>query len=402
MAIAFEKITSSPRRLLTAVVLFVLLDLSILLINLWIAHQVALDAVAINLAGRQRMLSQRITKAALLADEQPGKPPTAGARTELDAAYQLFTRTLHAFDQGGETPGGDGNIVTLRPVDDPAGRQAIRAVLELWQQSHDLHHQIQSGNRQALQDFRQFTVDRNLIILDAMNQLTTALERESVRRVNVLRLIQSAAFLLAMFNFIVILLGLLRQNRHALAEKQAWRANAQRDALTGVMNRAGFDKHLNRSAEDARRHHKPLSLLFLDIDSFKPINDTLGHAIGDAVLQDFALCLQKAARSTDTVARLGGDEFVVLCPELNDPAHINDFCSRLFALIARINVPHNPALLLSSSIGVAIFPDDADSPASLLEKADNAMYNAKRQGGSCYCLAGTMAKTLASDRPVVS
>ncbi len=399
MAIAFEKITSSPRRLLVAVVLFILLDLSILLINLWIAHQVALDAVAINLAGRQRMLSQRITKAALLAVDAHGMPGAGQAREELDAAYQLFTRTLHAFDQGGETPGGDGHIVTLRPVDDPAGRLAIHTVLDHWRSSSDLYRHIQDGDRQALEDFRQFTVDRNLIILDAMNRLTTALERESVQRVNVLRLIQSAAFLLAMANFIVILLGLLRQNQHALAEQQQWRATAQRDALTGVMNRAAFDKYLRRATEDARRHQLPLSLLFLDIDSFKPINDSLGHAIGDAVLQDFALCLQKAARSTDMVARLGGDEFVILCPELTDPGHISDFCNRLFALIARINVPHNPGLLIGSSVGIAIFPDDADTPAKLLERADSAMYHAKRQGGSGYCLAATLTAVQGDDSP---
>jgi len=126
VSIAFEKITASPRRLLAAVLLFIALDLSILLINLWIAHQVALDAVAINLAGRQRMLSQRITKATLIAAEQPRTPLGEQAREELDTAYLLFTRTLHAFDRGGETLGGDGQVVTLRPVSAPKGRQAIK------------------------------------------------------------------------------------------------------------------------------------------------------------------------------------------------------------------------------------------------------------------------------------
>ena len=146
MAIAFEKITASPRRLLVAVVVFILLDLSILMINLWIAHQVALDAVAINLAGRQRMLSQRITKASLLAANEPNTPMGDQARRELDAAYLLFTRTLTAFDQGGETQGGDGQIVSLRPVRDAKGREAIHAVLGHWQSSQHWHQRIEGGD----------------------------------------------------------------------------------------------------------------------------------------------------------------------------------------------------------------------------------------------------------------
>jgi diguanylate cyclase (GGDEF)-like protein len=387
MYLAFEKITASPRRLLVAVVLFILLDLSILLINLWIAHQVALDAVAINLAGRQRMLSQRITKATLIAADQPKTPLGEQARGELDAAYRLFTRTLHAFDRGGETPGGDGQLVTLRPVDDPKGRQAIQTVLGHWQNSLHWHQRLERGDLLALQDFRQFMVDHNLLVLDAMNSLTTALEHESIHRINSLRLIQTGAFVLAMLNFVVILMGLIKQNRRSLAIQQQWREVAQRDSLTGVMNRAAFDNYLSKASKEAARNHKPLSLLLLDLDGFKPINDTLGHAIGDVVLQDFAQCLQKAARTSDTVARLGGDEFVIICPDLGDSAHIRDFCDRLFAQLARITVPHNPNLIVGASVGIATSPRDATVPTKLLQRADAAMYHAKRLGGNRYCLA---------------
>lgn len=387
MAIAFEKITASPRRLLVAVVVFILLDLSILMINLWIAHQVALDAVAINLAGRQRMLSQRITKASLLAANEPNTPMGDQARRELDAAYLLFTRTLTAFDQGGETQGGDGQIVSLRPVRDAKGREAIHAVLGHWQSSQHWHQRIEGGDLSALHDFRQFMVEHNLQVLEAMNNLTTALEHESVHRINILRLIQTGAFALAMLNFVAILMGLIRQNRHSLAAQQQWREVAQRDSLTGVMNRAAFDTYFQHAWKDAARHEKPLSLLLLDLDGFKPINDTLGHAIGDVVLQDFAHCLQKAARTSDTVARLGGDEFVIICPELGDLNHIRDFCDRLFAQIARITVPHNPDLIVGASVGIATFPRDANTPSTLLERADAAMYHAKRNGGNRYQVA---------------
>lgn len=395
MSIAFEKITASPRRLLAAVLLFIALDLSILLINLWIAHQVALDAVAINLAGRQRMLSQRITKATLIAAEQPRTPLGEQAREELDTAYLLFTRTLHAFDRGGETLGGDGQVVTLRPVSAPKGRQAIQTVLGHWQSSQYWHTRIEGGDLAALQDFRQFMVDHNLLVLDAMNRLTTALEHESVHRIDILRWIQTAAFVLAMLNFVAILMGLIKQNRHSLAAQQQWRETAQRDSLTGVMNRIAFEKQLLHACKEATRTRAPLSLLFVDLDGFKPINDTLGHAIGDVVLQDFAQCLQRAARASDAVARLGGDEFVIICPELGDPNHIHDFCDRLFAQVARITVPHHPDLIVGASVGVATFPRDAKDPVALLERADAAMYCAKRQGGNRYCLA---AESVLADR----
>ena len=147
------------------------------------------------------------------------------------------------------------------------------------------------------------------------------------------------------------------------------------------MNRIAFEKQLLNACKEATRTRAPLSLLFVDLDGFKPINDTLGHAIGDVVLQDFAQCLQRAARASDAVARLGGDEFVIICPELGDPNHIHDFCDRLFAQVARITVPHHPDLMVGASVGVATFPRDAKDPVALLERADAAMYCAKRQGG---------------------
>ena len=122
MTRVLDRLTASPRRLFVAVALFVVLDLSILVINLWIAHQVALDAVAINLAGRQRMLSQRLTKAALLASTDPGSPAAQAARGEMMEAATLFDSTLAAFIHGGPAQGGDGTSVTLRPVQTPEGQ----------------------------------------------------------------------------------------------------------------------------------------------------------------------------------------------------------------------------------------------------------------------------------------
>lgn len=108
MPIPVSALIGSPRRLVTAIVLFVALDLSVLLINLWIAEQVARDAVAINLAGRQRMLSQQTTKALLLATLPNHGQNTESAQKEFEDAFGLFSKTLTAFADGGETSGGDG------------------------------------------------------------------------------------------------------------------------------------------------------------------------------------------------------------------------------------------------------------------------------------------------------
>lgn len=131
MPLPIRFLIGSPRRLLGAIVLFVVLDLTVLLINLWIASQMARDAVAINLAGRQRMLSQQTTKALLLATHAPDWAHFQSGLSELGSAYGLFERTLHAFAEGGETVGGDGSPVVLEAVSVAEGRAALEAALRL-------------------------------------------------------------------------------------------------------------------------------------------------------------------------------------------------------------------------------------------------------------------------------
>lgn len=388
MTRVLDRLTASPRRLFVAVALFVVLDLSILVINLWIAHQVALDAVAINLAGRQRMLSQRLTKAALLASTDPGSPAAQAARGEMMEAATLFDSTLAAFIHGGPAQGGDGTSVTLRPVQTPEGHAALSAVFALWRTSDPLRTRIAGGDPVAIGEFRHFLVANNLRLLDGMNRLTTSLEQSSVASTNQLRAIQSLAFMLAMINFLLILGSLLRQQRSATRAQLHWQSAAHQDVLTGVNNRAAFETTLTQAIDDASHNPQALTLMMLDLDAFKPINDSFGHAVGDLVLQQFAKGLSAVARSTDTVARLGGDEFVILCPKLETPEHIDDFCRRIFGEVAQIHIPDYPELKLGTSIGVAIFPADAKEANALLRVADAAMYAAKRQGGNRYQLGG--------------
>ncbi len=385
----------SPRRLLGAVVLFIVLDLSVLVFNLWIAHWVAADAVAINLAGRQRMLSQRITKSALLAS---GVLPDVGrtaAMQELADAYGQFTGTLQAFDRGGGAIGGDGQLVRLDRVAAPAGRAAVEAVNQLLapvQPVMDRWRQDGSLPEPQLIAVRDYMVRHNRDMLDAMNRLTSALEQDSVRRIGVLRYAQTGAFVLAMLNFVVIVLGLVRRQQVVEQEGRQWRQVAQRDALTGLYNRMAFDRRLEQALAQAHVNGGTLTLLMLDLDGFKPVNDRYGHARGDEVLRALAQALQSVARETDTVARLGGDEFALFFPGLHNPVALHDLCQRLLQRLEK-TVSATVPVPVRASLGVAVYPQDGADAAALLHAADSAMYRSKQNGGHCVTLAADLPRT---------
>ena len=166
---------------------------------------------------------------------------------------------------------------------------------------------------------------------------------------------------------------------------------ARIDTLTQLSNRRLFDEKLAEALARARRHGKTLALLFMDIDHFKPINDTYGHAVGDAVLVEFAARLKACQRETDTVARQGGDEFVILIEALGDASEATCVAERIHA---RLQVPmsiEGHELVVTSSIGIALVDDADDSPAAVMAKADAALYSAKRAGRNCYAVAGKVA-----------
>jgi diguanylate cyclase (GGDEF)-like protein len=130
----------------------------------------------------------------------------------------------------------------------------------------------------------------------------------------------------------------------------------------------------------ARRSGKSLALLFLDLNGFKNINDTMGHGCGDLLLQEVALRLKAIIRDSDTVARLGGDEFTVVLPDL---ARMDDVGGVLRKILRVFETPFfldDIAVTITSSIGISLFPEDGDSSEELIKKADKAMYNAKGTG----------------------
>ena len=154
------------------------------------------------------------------------------------------------------------------------------------------------------------------------------------------------------------------------------------DALTGLPNRLLLESRLAQAIALARRHNCEAAVLFLDLDRFKPVNDTLGHAVGDRLLELVARLLQRCVRITDTVSRFGGDEFVVLLSEISRPAAAVAFAEKI---LGALRVPHSVAqhsLLVTASIGIGLYPHDGTDPQTLLRNADDAMFHAKRSGGN--------------------
>jgi len=155
---------------------------------------------------------------------------------------------------------------------------------------------------------------------------------------------------------------------------------AYHDGLTGLPNRSMFSKLLSQSISEAHRYGRRLAVAFLDLDRFKQINDTLGHAAGDQLLQDVAKRLKFCVRESDTVARLGGDEFVVLLPELNDVKDAAVIAEKILSAIAKPFILIGHEFRVTASIGISAYPLDGLDEQTLTKNADVAMYKAKAEG----------------------
>ena len=171
---------------------------------------------------------------------------------------------------------------------------------------------------------------------------------------------------------------------------------AYHDSLTGLPNRLMFKNYLNRATAEARRDMQSLAILFLDLDNFKRINDTLGHQSGDKLLEAFADRLSKQLRETDIVshasqgdasqviARLAGDEFIILLPGISGPGEPQKVSKRILSSLAEPFQISMQELYVSASIGIAIYPEDGETSGELLKNADIAMYHAKKLGRNNY------------------
>jgi two-component system CheB/CheR fusion protein len=159
------------------------------------------------------------------------------------------------------------------------------------------------------------------------------------------------------------------------------------DALTGLPNRNLFLDRLKRAVSRAVRQGEGFALMFIDLDNFKTINDTLGHDAGDLLLQEVARRLEKCIRDGDTAARLGGDEFTVLL-ETSDQMAVAKTAQRIVEMLAAAFTLRDSKVCVTCSIGISIHPDDGSDDQTLMKNADLAMYRAKQQGKNNFRFFG--------------
>lgn len=185
---------------------------------------------------------------------------------------------------------------------------------------------------------------------------------------------------------------LTRSNHELKASEKRLRHLANHDPLTGLPNRKFFNETLEQLLEWGTDNHQLVSLLFLDLDGFKPVNDTMGHDVGDILLKAVAQRIKNCLRMSDVVSRLGGDEFTVLLPGIKKPLDSTIVAQKILETVSAPYKLHNHDINVTVSIGISVFPDDSQTASELITLADTAMYEAKRGGRNQYRLTKTLTK----------
>ncbi len=221
-------------------------------------------------------------------------------------------------------------------------------------------------------------------------------EQEQMQKVSQLKrvyLLRASVASVAITLIVIVLLRLslqLKHSRNSALEEHIVHAKkiehlAFHDSLTGLPNRSFFSQLLSQGIAESKRYERCFALLFLDLDRFKIINDTLGHDAGDELLKEMARRLTEALRETDTLARLGGDEFVVLLPEMNDEKQLSAVAKKILSTVGRPFHLAGQDLRVTVSIGISVFPTDGEDEQTLVKNADIAMYHAKEGGKNNFC-----------------
>ncbi|HEX5353852.1 MAG TPA: EAL domain-containing protein [Rhodanobacteraceae bacterium] len=253
---------------------------------------------------------------------------------------------------------------------DPLAREFVRPAL-------DGEAVIRVGNTNASDDaFMKATgcaCHAALPLFDTHRNVVGVMECASLRASEV-----AGPMLQSMLEIVAARFAMLLELR---AEHQRGRSRALLDGLTGLPNRMLFNDRLESTLHDARRTGEVFAVLFVDLDGFKDINDSLGHAIGDRVLAASARRLREAVRASDTVARYAGDEFTLIVRHLNDRAGIRHVAAKLLqGMQGALTLEDGSELQVTASIGVSVYPDDAADAEGLIKHADMAMYSAKGRG----------------------
>ena len=155
---------------------------------------------------------------------------------------------------------------------------------------------------------------------------------------------------------------------------------ATHDLLTDLPSMSLAKNRLSLAMDMARRYKKAAAVMFIDLDSFKAVNDTLGHEAGDYVLKQVAQRLLSCVRETDTVARVGGDEFLIIASEINAPENVAQIAEKVIQLVSQPIIFNDQQAVVGTSIGIALFPDHGEDMDQLIKQADEAMYKVKNSG----------------------
>jgi diguanylate cyclase (GGDEF)-like protein len=194
---------------------------------------------------------------------------------------------------------------------------------------------------------------------------------------------------------------LVRAIRYAIERKRSEsyiNQLAYYDSLTGLPNRMLLNDRLTLALIRARRKKQALAVMFLDLDNFKTINDTLGHVVGDLLLKEVSERLKRCLREADTVARLGGDEFTILLPDMGKEEDVIIVAERVLVALKPPCLIGRHELYVTASIGISRYPSDGEDDEALLKHADAAMYRAKEQGKNCYQFFSPAMNVKASER----
>ena len=220
-------------------------------------------------------------------------------------------------------------------------------------------------------------------VAEVYSDVTEMLALQSRSRWQVAGIVLALLSTLYLFLFLVVRKGdaiIRRQDAERAASEQQVRHQAYHDTLTGLPNRAYFAIRLAETLALASRHGHKCALMFVDLDRFKIVNDSLGHPAGDELLQEVSRRILTCLRSSDLLFRMGGDEFTVILPEIASPDDAAHVARRILGAVAQPVVLHEHELSVGATVGIAVHPGDGDDAESLLCNADAAMYAAKEAG----------------------
>ncbi len=336
------------------------------------------SATVINVAGRQRMLSQRV--GLLATDLHAGD---ASARQPLLDAVSLMERSEKALTEGGDL----GIRQTLSPAAHRFYREGAApldpAVRQFVQDARQFAEPAPGDDVEAA--YRRLQNAARATLLPDLNKAVSIFEDEANRRIEWLRTAQRVVLITLL---ITLTLEAIFIFRPLVNRVRRYAANlyemATRDSLTGLANRRQFMDVGNRELQLSRRSGRPMCVVMLDLDHFKSVNDTYGHAIGDLVLKRFASIALGTLRGSDIIGRIGGEEFALILREMAASAAAG-VAEKLRAAVANDRTDGLPAFTVS--IGVAVIGAQDKSVDDLLRRADKALYQAKAEGRNRVVIA---------------